>query len=149
MLLRKMVAGNYCCPGICLHCARRHCLNVTWEANTCFFQMIFCWSDAKLWLTWAVESCPRFPLWLWSFISIQTCGRPALPVLGFCKAELQSAHYQNAQVSSTSSFIFFFSSELAWAVNSHGWLTLLKPSPILTSFMCMKRGWNLEFVFKA
>ncbi|XP_069446260.1 multiple C2 and transmembrane domain-containing protein 1 isoform X10 [Ovis canadensis] len=27
----------------------------------------------------------------------RTCGRPALPVLGFCKAELQSAHYQNAQ----------------------------------------------------
>ncbi|XP_027401399.1 multiple C2 and transmembrane domain-containing protein 1 isoform X10 [Bos indicus x Bos taurus] len=27
----------------------------------------------------------------------RTCGRPALPVLGFCRAELQSTHYQNAQ----------------------------------------------------
>ncbi|XP_059550073.1 multiple C2 and transmembrane domain-containing protein 1 isoform X4 [Myotis daubentonii] len=27
----------------------------------------------------------------------RTCGRPAFPVLGFCRAELQSAYYQNAQ----------------------------------------------------
>ncbi|XP_058580954.1 multiple C2 and transmembrane domain-containing protein 1 isoform X17 [Neofelis nebulosa] len=26
-----------------------------------------------------------------------TCGRPAFPVLGFCRAELQSTYYQNAQ----------------------------------------------------
>nr|XP_060493702.1 multiple C2 and transmembrane domain-containing protein 1 isoform X29 [Panthera onca] len=27
----------------------------------------------------------------------RTCGRPAFPVLGFCRAELQSTYYQNAQ----------------------------------------------------
>ncbi|KAM9104736.1 multiple C2 and transmembrane domain-containing protein 1 isoform 14-T14 [Megaptera novaeangliae] len=27
----------------------------------------------------------------------RTCGRTAFPVLGFCRAELQNAHYQNAQ----------------------------------------------------
>ncbi|KAF6125707.1 multiple C2 and transmembrane domain containing 1 [Phyllostomus discolor] len=27
----------------------------------------------------------------------RTCGRPAFPVLGFCRAELQSAYYQSAQ----------------------------------------------------
>ncbi|KAB0365266.1 hypothetical protein FD754_009422, partial [Muntiacus muntjak] len=27
----------------------------------------------------------------------RTCGRPALPVLGFCRTELQSTHYQNVQ----------------------------------------------------
>lgn len=136
---KKMVAANYRCPGICLLCARRHFLTVTWDANTYFFQMIFCWSDVNSDWHEVLRVAQRFPLWLWSFISIQTCGRPALPVLGFCRAELQSTHYQNAQVSSTSLFIFF-SSELAWAVNSHGWLALLKTIPYPNIFYVYEKG---------
>lgn len=66
-----------------------------------------------------------FPVQLWPFISIQTCGRPAFPVLGFCRAELQSAYYQSAQVSSTIRFVSLF----FWACmscDSHGWFTFLK-----------------------
>lgn len=88
----------------------------------------------------------NFPVHVWSFVSIQTCSRPAFPVLGFCRAELQSAYFQNAQVSSTIQFIF---SELAWAVKL-SWLTYCSenPSPSLTSFIHMKRNWNLEFLVK-
>lgn len=42
----------------------------------------------------------------------RTRGRPAFPIQGFCRAELQSAHYQNAHVSSTSLFLFLSLHEL-------------------------------------
>lgn len=40
----------YGCIGIYLHCARRHFLTVTGEANTYFFKELFLKSNAKLWL---------------------------------------------------------------------------------------------------
>lgn len=136
----------YGCIGIYLHCARRHFLTVTGEANTYFFKELFLKSNAKLWLKWGVDSGTSFLVQLWSFISIQTYTRPALPVLGFCRAELQSACNQNAQVSSTIQFIFFLSlHELRPHMAD---LLFSKPIPYLTSLIRMKRNWNLEFLFK-
>lgn len=140
MLLKKMVAANYCCPGICLHCARRHFLTVTWDANTYFFQMIFCWSDAKLWLTWGVESCPKIsPMAL--IVHFHPDMRQAC---SSCPGLLQSRASEYSLPKCTSKFnqfvYFFFPSELAWAVNSHGWLTLLKTIPYPNIFYVYEKG---------
>ena len=149
MLLKKMVAANYRCPGICLHCARRHFLTVTWDANTYFFQMIFCWSDAKLWLTWGVESCPKIsPMAL--IVHFHPDMRQAC---SSCPGLLQSRASEYSLPKCTSKFnqfvYFFFLLSLheLWTLMAD--LLFWKPSPILTSFMCMKRDWNLEFIFKA
>lgn len=73
------------------------------------FQIMFFWRVTlnSNWNEVLIEA-QSFLVQLWSFISIQTCGKPAFPVLGFCRAELQSTYYQNAQVSSIVQFFYFF-----------------------------------------
>lgn len=134
--------------GIDLHCARRRFPTVTWGQIHILFQIMFLWRVMlnSNWNEVLIEA-QGFPVQLWSFISIQTCGRPAFPVLGFCRAELQSTYYQNAQVSSVIQFVYFF-----WACMSCelSWLTYCSENlfPSLTSFIHRKRNWILEFLFK-
>ena len=112
------------------------------------FQIMFFWRVMlnSNWNEVLIEA-QGFPVQLWSFISIQTCSRPAFPVPGFCRAELQSTYYQNAQVSSIIQFVYFF-----WACMSCelSWLTYCSENlfPSLTSFIHRKRNWILEFLFK-
>lgn len=87
----------------------------------------------------------RFPIRLWSFISIQTRGRPAFPIQGFCRAELQSAHYQNAHVSSTSLFLFLSLHEL-WTLMAD--LTVLKTLPYPNVFYVSEEGLKSEILFQ-
>ena len=142
MLLKKMVAGNYCCPGICLHCPRRHFLTVTWDANTYFFQIIFCWSDAKLWLTWGVESCPRI-----SPVALIVHFHPYMrQACSSCPGLLQSRASESSLPKCTSKFnqfvhffLFFWacmSCELSWLTYSS------KTIPYPSIFYVYEKEWK-------
>lgn len=117
----------YYCIGFYLHRARRHFLTVTWGANTFFFffQIMGFWK-VMLNTDWneVLIGAQSFPVQLWSFISIQTCGRPALPVLGFCRAEFQSTYSQNAQVSPIVQSVYSFWACMNWEL--YGWFTVLQ-----------------------
>lgn len=98
------------------------CMRTTW--GTCWRNT--CSSTHKNWIvSWRIDH---------SFPSRHAAG---LLFLSWASAEIQNAHYQNAQVSSTSLFMF---SELTWAVNSHGWLTLLKTIPYPNVFYVYDKG---------
>lgn len=136
-LLKEIVAGNYIIALAFIFILPE---DIFWQW---FKKQINIFLNSVLWRVMLTSDWDEvllgtqsFPIQLWSFISNQTCGRPAFPVLGVCRAELQSAYCQNAQVSSTIPFIYIFS-ELAWAVNSHAQLTILKTRSLSSPLLCL------------
>lgn len=146
MPLKKMVAGNYMIALAFIFIVLE---DIFWqwlgELILFFFLQIMWFWKVMLNAGWNELSivAKSFPEQLWPFLSIQTYGRPSLPDLGFCRAELQSTYDQNAQVSSTVQFVYSF-----WACMSCelSWLTHCSENlfPILTSFICMRRNWILN-----